>query len=148
MQPAGLPAGQPAIKLTLQRADGHRQGRLDEVEAPGGPGEVPLLADGDEVLKVAQDRASRRGNPHGRGGTNAALGGVLARGGRLLRQPRRHGSGGRRCEQAGVSAETPRELFHKAAVASRGRTTWNHGTVRMIEFDSGFVLSRDAIERG
>ena len=48
------PLEQLGAKLALQRADGHRQGRLDEVEAPCGPGEVPLLGDGDEVLKVPQ----------------------------------------------------------------------------------------------
>jgi hypothetical protein len=48
------PLEQLGTKLALQRPDGHRQGRLDEVEAPCGPGKVPLLGDGDEVLKVPQ----------------------------------------------------------------------------------------------
>jgi hypothetical protein len=48
------PLEQRCVKLALQGANGDRQRRLDEVQAPGGPGEVPLLGDGDEVLQMPQ----------------------------------------------------------------------------------------------
>ena len=41
-------------ELGLELADLLRQRRLRHVEAFGGPAEVPLLGDGDEVAEVAQ----------------------------------------------------------------------------------------------
>ena len=45
-------------QLAFQGANGHRQGRLDEMKAPCGPGEVPFL--GDDHAEVEKGQAEVR----------------------------------------------------------------------------------------
>ena len=52
--PAGGPYEQWCLQLPLQRPDGGGQARLGHHQPFGGPGEMPVLGDGDEVLEVAQ----------------------------------------------------------------------------------------------
>lgn len=52
--PAGGAHEQRRPQLPLEGADRRRQARLGDHQAFGGPGEVLVLGDGDEVLEVAQ----------------------------------------------------------------------------------------------